>query len=215
MSLRDNEEVRKMKTLHLRGVLSLNEIKVKIMKGSGLLVLLIVIGTFYFASGQNARLRPTRNSWSLGYGLINEALPEGNAYKPSTILGNYPLWSIKRLTIYAEGQFVEAFSVARWTTDFEFGLNVGFSYTFLQTRKVSLHVALGSGPHYITIETEKQARGFIFSDNLELGAAYRIESLNTSVLFKLRYRHISNAGLQEPNGGIDNLFIVAGITGYI
>ncbi len=173
------------------------------------------MSTSFSVFGQKKGLRLPQSSWSLGYGLINEVLPEGNAYKPSTILGNFPLWTFNRLTIYAESQFVEAFSVVHLKTDFEFGINAGLSYNFLQTQKVSLHAAIGSGPHFITVRTGKQAKGFIFSDNLEIGALYRLKSIDAALVFKLRYRHISNAGLNEPNGGIDNLFFITGITGDI
>jgi hypothetical protein len=95
-------------------------------------------------------------------------------------------------------------------------LNLGsiwvFCILFFQADRLSLYAAIGSGPHYITVETDRQARGFIFSDNFELGSAYNFERINTAFLLKFRFRHISNAGLKEPNGGIDNFFVIAGLS---
>jgi hypothetical protein len=73
---------------------------------------------------------------------------------------------------------------------------------------------MGTGPHFISLRTSRQARGFIFSDNLELGLIYPVSNLHLDFNVKARYRHISNAGLEDPNVGIDNLFLVLGITKY-
>ena len=80
--------------------------------------------------------------------------------------------------------------------------------------KFRLSLAMGTGPHFISLKTNRQSRGFIFSDNLELGLIYPVSKLHLDFNLKVRYRHISNAGLEEPNGGIDNLFLVFSITKY-
>ncbi len=178
-------------------------------------LLLLFLGLSGSSMGQTTDFRSPHDSWSLGYSLIHELLPEGINYKPVTFLSNHSLWQIKRLTIYAESQFTQAYSPINTRTDFEFGLNMGLSFLFLQTDRLSLNAAIGSGPHYITVETGRQAQGFIFSDNLELGAAYDMKSVQTSFLLKFRYRHISNAGLKEPNGGIDNFFVMAGLSTFL
>lgn len=150
-------------------------------------------------------------SWGIGYSLLDEVLPEGDLYSPYTLLGNYTLWQRKRFIIYAEPQFTEMSSPVRQRTNYEFGVNMGLSYLFVNSSRLKLNAAIGSGPHFITINTGKQARGFIFSDNFEIGASYNLYKINTVLVLKTRYRHISNAGLQEPNGGIDNLFLIAGV----
>ncbi len=182
------------------------------MKQRYIFPLLIFISMAFFSFGQDLEIRSPKDSWSLGYSLIDELLPEGTTYNPITLLGNYPIWSKKRFSIYAESQLTQAYSAINLRTDYEFGINMGISYFFIQTQKLSLNAALGSGPHYITVDTGRQSSGFIFSDNFELGAAYDLKSVNTSILLKFRYRHISNAGLKEPNGGIDNFFVIAGFT---
>lgn len=163
---------------------------------------------------QNTELRngnlPNGN-WGLGYSVLDEVLPEGDEYNPYTLLGNYTIWQRKRFLIYAESQFTQMSSPIRERTNYEFGGNLGFTYLFINNPRLRMNASIGSGPHFITINTGKQARGFIFSDNFEIGSSYNLFKLNFTIVLKVRYRHISNAGLNEPNGGIDNLFVVAGV----
>ena len=94
--------------------------------------------------------------------------------------------------------------------DYEFGFNAGLRYHLGLTPFLELNAAIGSGPHFISVQTRRQADGFIFSDNMEIGFTYFMP-VRTTINVKARFRHISNAGLQAPNGGIDNLFVVIGI----
>ncbi|MEL7123164.1 MAG: acyloxyacyl hydrolase [Bacteroidota bacterium] len=176
--------------------------------------LLLFLCTLLMVQILNAQKEfPNRNhSWNLGYSVLHEQLPEGAEYVPTTLLGNYTLWTLKRFTIYGESQLTQASSPFRSQIEFEFGVNFGLRYRFIQAKNWILEGAIGAGPHYITIETRRQANGFIFSDNFELGTTHFFKGINTGLNFKLRYRHISNAGLKNPNGGIDNLFVVMGIT---
>ena len=93
---------------------------------------------------------------------------------------------------------------------FEFGLNAGVTYGW-DFGPIHAFGGISSGPHFVDVETDLQARGFIFSDNFLAGLRSRIGSqwqLDTHV----RFRHISNAGLQNPNKGIDNWLLVLGIS---
>ena len=70
--------------------------------------------------------------------------------------------------------------------------------------------AIGTGPHYLSLESDIQAKGFIFSDNFEVAFYQKLKSrLGFSI--KMRFRHLSNAGLKEPNIGIDNFFLMLGV----
>jgi hypothetical protein len=94
---------------------------------------------------------------------------------------------------------------------FEFGLNIGFAArkTFHNGR-MAAYVLLGSGPHYVSGVPERQAKGFIFSDNI-------ITGLDVQLSDRLRLdlaggiRHISNAGLKRPNGGVNNIVLYSGL----
>lgn len=94
---------------------------------------------------------------------------------------------------------------------FETGINVGISLRRnSSSNKSSYFATLSSGPHYVSETPSRQTPGFIFSDNLFLGLDYAlISQIHTS--FQLGFRHISNAGIQNPNGGVNNIIGKLGI----
>jgi hypothetical protein len=98
---------------------------------------------------------------------------------------------------------------------FEIGVNAGLIVLkslvkIDEYRNVKIY-ALGSlGPHYIGASPSRQAKGFLFSDNLRVGLRIPVSS---SIIFDLRtgIRHLSNASLKRPNGGLDDILFGAGI----
>ncbi len=150
-------------------------------------------------------------SFNFGTSVIDELLPEGEYYTPLTILGTFSIWSWAGFNIYGEVQLAQSFASTSLRTDYEFGFNMGLTYRHHLSKELQILGSIGAGPHYVTVDTRRQADGFIFSDNFEAGFVYWISAHETVVNCKVRYRHISNAGLQEPNGGIDNLFVVVGV----
>ncbi len=92
--------------------------------------------------------------------------------------------------------------------DIEFGVNVGLRYDYKIFKRQFIYCAVGTGPHYISLKTKMQARGFIFSDNFVFGTYRQLEKIKLNL--QVRYRHMSNASLMHPNKGIDNFFILAG-----
>jgi hypothetical protein len=98
--------------------------------------------------------------------------------------------------------------------EFEAGVNVGLIYNLRLSKNLLLDAGISSGPHFISINTNLQARGFIFSDNLIFGFSKQFEGKKTDWEFMVqtRFRHISNAGLKEPNTGIDNFILYFGIS---
>lgn len=96
-------------------------------------------------------------------------------------------------------------------TELEAGVNLAFSFLFAAHERVLLRASVGAGPHFITAETRSQARGFIFSDNFELGA-HLLSKRNRSggPYLGVRFRHISNANFEKPNVGIDHFFAMVG-----
>lgn len=175
-----------------------------------LLIVQITILGLVNIQAQNS-YRPQFASASIGNSVIDELLPEGIQYTPLTMLGAFSLWNKGKFTLYGEAQLVQAIHGINYQTEYEFGGNLGFMFQQPLVKHLNLQAAIGSGPHYVTIDTRRQANGFIFSDNFELGFRWFIPKIQTTVSLNSRFRHISNAGLQEPNGGIDNLFVVFGI----
>ncbi len=153
---------------------------------------------------------------AIGYSIIHEKLPEGYNYTPLFITTRLPIYQFKSqrksfFKAFAEPQFVLNKPPTPFSTTFEFGVNLGFQYTIPLTAKSSFAAAISAGPHYLSLETSIQAKGFIFSDNIEIGCYQQLgEQIGISI--KPRFRHISNAGLLSPNIGIDNLFLMIGLT---
>ncbi len=142
---------------------------------------------------------------------MDDLLPEAVDYSPTTLLASVPIWQKGHFTIYSELQFAKDLLESKPRSDWEFGLNFGFLYQQPIFHKLKLTAAIGTGPNYITLNTSRQAHGFIFSDNVELGLVYPFSKM-LDINLKVRYRHISNAGFESPNGGIDNLFLIIGVT---
>ncbi len=154
--------------------------------------------------------------FAIGYSVIHEKLPEGYNYTPLFVTARFPLYQFKSkkksfFTAFVEPQFVLNNPPTPFSTTFEFGANLGVNYFIPFREKNGLAFALSAGPHYLSLETSIQAKGFIFSDNIEVGY-YQQLGKQFGVSLKSRFRHISNAGFLSPNIGIDNLFLMVGFT---
>ena len=151
--------------------------------------------------------------FSLGASFIDEQLPEGVDYTPFMVMVNSTLWRFKDLGITGELQLVKVLESLDRSSNVEFGTNFGLQYTPKVSKSAYLLAGVTAGPHFITINTDLQTRGFIFSDNFEVGIRIKMPSSKWHTDLKVRYRHISNAGIQNPNGGIDNFFVIIGFGG--
>jgi len=88
-------------------------------------------------------------------------------------------------------------------TGVEFGISLGIKYRHPLNEKLSGYVFGSVGPHYITVETENQADGFIFFNTIGAGLSFFLTK-TSAVNVEYRFRHASNASTHEPNGGIDS-----------
>jgi len=148
------------------------------------------------------------------YGINYYDLPEGYGYRP-ILLAHYQRFPLIR-TAKNVGLAIDIGpQVGMAYTDkfnFELGLFVYLNLGIALTDWDMISLLAGAGPHYISVETERQAKGFIFSDNFLL--AFRRKLLLNRDPYELSvyggFRHISNASLKQPNGGIDN--IITGIS---
>jgi len=92
----------------------------------------------------------------------------------------------------------------------EFGIGVGLKYAYPIGDSYSVYILGSVGPHVMSLKTQDQADGFIFNDTIGLGTAFKI-SPGSAINIECRLRHLSNAGIKEPNYGIENLI---GLVGY-
>lgn len=144
---------------------------------------------------------------------MKEKLPNTNneKYAPLLIQGNFRFPIIKnnrmhQATILLQPQFNPVKPISNNNKFiFETGVNFGIAYEYYIHPKTILFLGAGIGPHFINVNTSLQANGFIFSDNIFLGA-HQILSPGWMLSYQLKFRHISNASLQQPNVGLDNLF---------
>ncbi len=157
-----------------------------------------------------------------GTSFIDENLPGNHNYHPIQFIYKIskPLLKFNperksNISINFEPQFNPVF-ISNAKNSIEFGLNVGFLYERKISESSIIFGGIGSGPHYINVETSLQSKGFIFSDNFIIGLRQLLrENKRTEFNVQIRFRHISNAGISEPNLGIDNFFIMFGLSRII
>ena len=93
----------------------------------------------------------------------------------------------------------------------ELGIGVGLKYAYPIGDVFSVYILGSVGPHYITLNTEDQAQGFLFADTIGGGVSVTI-SPGAALNIEYRFRHLSNAGLRLPNHGIENSIGLIGFT---
>lgn len=118
------------------------------------------------------------------------------------------------LAWYAEPQFnlAKASSTNKGDIDCEYGINLGIRNYVKINEGFYFYQMLGSGPHYISAVIGRQANGFIFSDNLALGTFLRLNKRDLFLNVQYVQRHISNANLKAPNGGVNSYNFVIGLS---
>ena len=137
-------------------------------------------------------------------------------YNPIFFAGDFSWQFGKRerkefLAFYLEPQF--NLVATEKPLDIEFGTNIGLRYYQRISTKFLLYEMLGSGPHFITADLPRQAKGFIFSDNLAIGFFKEVSHQKSLYLnFQFRVRHISNAGTKLPNAGVNTLNVLIGLS---
>lgn len=140
-------------------------------------------------------------------GIPYYELPENETYQP------FLIGFIYHIPFYqTDGKFnigvdiMPHFGIAQFEkVAHETGINVQFNFNYALSNNDILSIRGGAGPHYVTVQTDRQASGYIFSDNIAISYRRRFDNYNIGLFAGIR--HISNAGLQQPNLGIDNIMI--------
>jgi lipid A 3-O-deacylase len=114
------------------------------------------------------------------------------------------------LFVFLEPQFNPSYHP---NSNFELGIGVGIQYRYPVTERLSVFLLGSTGPHYISLITQNQANGFIFSNTIGCGLYYFLSG-NSAINLGYRFRHLSNGGFAEPNDGINVNFITLGYTWF-
>jgi len=94
-----------------------------------------------------------------------------------------------------------------------YALEVGFQLRKTIIKNISFEATLGLGAGYISLESERLAKGFTFIENVSLGLAHKI---NKSEFFlATTVGHVSNFNIQKPNSGYNILGFELGYRIYI
>ena len=95
----------------------------------------------------------------------------------------------------------------------ELGCKFLFKHLFPLQKTFYLYLEAGAGPTYITKKTREQSSGFNFGDEAGMGLEKFVKR-NQSYWLGYIFRHLSNAGIKHPNGGIKTHSILFGSTFY-
>jgi len=182
----------------------------------------VILFIFLFSLNTKSQEAPkhffSEKGFKIGISTYSIELPEEQNYKPMLFMGNF-CWELtkkekkNKLCVMFEPQLNLVFLDSK-IQELEYGINVAFRYKYQLTPKTNIYTQIGSGPHFITVSTRRQVNGFIFSDNLAFGVSYFLSS-RFIIETEMRLRHISNANLAKPNWGINNVFIVIGLSKYL
>ena len=99
------------------------------------------------------------------------------------------------------------------SSNIETGCDFILKYRHPLTNKLQFYIEGGLGLMWSSQHTYEQGTQFNFTEQAGVGFSYffsRSKSLNIGY----RYRHFSNAGIEEPNAGVDMDYFLCGISIY-
>lgn len=95
--------------------------------------------------------------------------------------------------------------------DYEAGISFLLKYGFPLNKKLMPYLKVGTGPMFLGISNKEQGSEFNFIDSAALGFSWFLED-DISLDCEYRFRHVSNAGLDDPNKGIEAQTFLVGVT---
>ena len=108
---------------------------------------------------------------------------------------------------------VEPFAnfIARPSANAEVGCSFPFRYSVKLAPWIAPYVEVGLGFIYTTQNVHEQGSQFNFTTQLGIGTQFPLTD-HYALTAGYRFRHMSNAGLDSPNRGVDFHFGVIGLT---
>jgi len=95
--------------------------------------------------------------------------------------------------------------------DYEAGISFLFKYGFPLNNKLTPYLKVGTGPMFLGIDTKEQGSESNFVDSAAMGFSWFLKE-DVSLDCEYRFRHVSNAGFDEPNKGIETNSVYVGFT---
>jgi hypothetical protein len=122
----------------------------------------------------------------------------------------------KKLHIDTEGTFegvIEPFAnlVTKPDTNAEVGFSLLLKYSHNITSRLAPFIEAGAGMIYTTQHTHEQGTQFNFTPQAGIGLQFLLTK-QWALTGGYRYRHLSNAGIDEDNVGIDHHFGLVGLS---
>ncbi|MDC0870460.1 acyloxyacyl hydrolase [Flavobacteriaceae bacterium] len=94
-----------------------------------------------------------------------------------------------------------------------YAFEVGFQLRKSIIKNIFFEATLGLGAGYISLESERLAKGFTFIENLSLGLAHKINK--SEIFIATTVGHVSNFNIQKPNSGYNILGFELGYRVFI
>jgi hypothetical protein len=94
-----------------------------------------------------------------------------------------------------------------------YAFEVGFQLRKTIIKKIFFEATLGLGAGYISLESERLAKGFTFIENLSLGLAHKFNK--SEIFLATTVGHVSNFNIQKPNSGYNILGFELGYRVFI
>ncbi|MGZ5243716.1 MAG: acyloxyacyl hydrolase [Bacteroidia bacterium] len=174
------------------------------------LYLLTVIG----ADAQEAGIskKEYKIGFSYGYGIqLGKRVDYKYKMHVFELKYYHPLLARKRFSLealarphYVLNTYKDSLKGDSYYEGYECGFNAGLLARKYSLKKTaSIYTYLSTGPHYVSSTPKRQAEGFVFAHYLFAGSSLRLTN-KTHLDVKAGLRHVSNASLKMPNGGINN-----------
>jgi hypothetical protein len=94
------------------------------------------------------------------------------------------------------------------------GVTPLIKYNFLPKGKVIPFFEIGVSLLYTDLDLEGRSDGFNFAPQGGLGLHYFM-SERTALTGEVRFHHISNAGIQNPNVGVNSILFLIGVSTFL
>lgn len=98
-------------------------------------------------------------------------------------------------------------------SNMEMGFPFFFRYSYPLTSKIYPFIEVGTGPYYMTLHTYEQSTQFNFASQGGAGISYFFKE-NVAINIEYRKRHVSNASIKSPNGGLEANIYLLGMSYY-